>query len=134
MHILFLQLHKDQIELMKFKEGTTFKKMNTSRRCISRLAPITQRYYNATIKQLDMNERIIPSVSETDNGTFGFKNSSWRSNKNWRPFSTNSLPNASTSRGLFGNMILDVQECRNNNLNKIMYDTTGSQHRMMHEM
>jgi hypothetical protein len=108
--------------------------MNTSRRCISRLAPITQRYYNATIKQLDMNERIIPSVSETDNGSFGFKNSSWRSNKNWRLFSTNSLPNASTSRGLFGNMILDVQECRNNNLNKIMYDTNGSQHRMMHEM
>jgi hypothetical protein len=55
----------------------------------------------------DVNEGIVPSVSETDCGHLGFQNSEWRQNQSWRNVFENSsfMPHiTATSRRLFGNV------------------------------
>jgi hypothetical protein len=84
----------------------------------------------------DVNACIIPSLSESDNGSFAFRNSNWRKNKNWKMqfASTYFLPHASISRGLFGNVLLDVSDCHGPVLNKIVYNMNGTQQYMMNDM
>jgi hypothetical protein len=83
------------------------------------------------VSQID----IVPSLSENDMGSWAFKNSSWRKNENWRSQleTTSFRPNSSyLGRGLFGNLVLDVQQ-DHRALNPIMYHTGGTKHYRIHD-
>jgi hypothetical protein len=71
------------------------------------------------------HDLIIPSICENDGGSLAFQNATWRKNINWRPqFATSPCqqPSSTLYRGLFGNLVLDVQQDRQR-LNPIVFDT-----------
>jgi hypothetical protein len=103
---------------------------------ITKLSLFSTQFTNTTSKNISehqqRNESIVPCTSENDHGSIGFKNSSWRKSKFWRnQFSTSSfLPRTSSTKGLFGNVVLDVREEKH--LNKIVFDTKANvQHYMI---
>jgi hypothetical protein len=90
-------------------------------------------FYSAS--EHDANERIVPSLSENDNGSYAFSNSTWRQNKAWASqFSSPStfLPSTSTARGLFGNVITEGSSERPRKLNNIIFNSGHSY--MMHQL
>jgi hypothetical protein len=102
--------------------------------CVLPIGSMSSRHYSESV-----NENLIPSISETDSGSLGFRNSTWRKNKNWKhQFAASTfLPHAGNSngRGLFGNLLLDVSDCHGPALNKIVFNMAyGTQQYMIHDM
>jgi hypothetical protein len=84
----------------------------------------------------EVDQCLVPSFSENDNGSLAFKDSTWRKNKNWaiQFSSTTFLPQTNTKRGLFGNVLLDGSTVRQKNLNSLLYKTGARQTFMIQQM
>src|SRR3989338_2366774 len=64
--------------------------------CVLPIESMSTRHYAE-----NTNDSLIPSISETDSGSLGFRNSTWRKNKNWKhQFAASTfLPHAGNSTG-----------------------------------
>jgi hypothetical protein len=84
------------------------------------------RSYFVSVARQEMDipiyEGIIPK--EKNNGLWKFKDCRWRQGKHKLASNTFALPNGSASRGLFGNLVLDVCDERPL-LNKYVYGVTS---------